>query len=91
MNVFEAAPIARCSSFHDTDLYDADSRLAQLVVLLRQLETVLGGMAVVPEREVSEIISGALGVCGFIEPVEAYRAMAIVLDVLERQYPKPDG
>jgi hypothetical protein len=94
MNLFEAVSQAPGGIFHDpdgnSDLHHSDNRLAHLLLLLRQVDTSIDGLAAIPENELSEIISAALRVCGFVESIEAYQAVAIVLDALERQYPMPD-
>jgi hypothetical protein len=94
MNLFEAVSHAPGRIFHDpdgnSDLHHSDNRLAHLLLLLRQVDTSIDGLAAIPENELSEIISAALRVCGFVEPIETYQAVAIVMDALERQYPMPD-
>jgi hypothetical protein len=68
----------------------ADNRLGRLLVLLRELETCIIGLAAIPEDEFTEVIYAALRVCGFVEPVESYQVIGIVLNALERQRPVPD-
>jgi hypothetical protein len=43
-----------------------------------------------PDPELSEIISGALGVCGFVDPNEAREVVAMVLEALEKRDPLPE-
>ncbi len=68
----------------------ADNRLGRLLVLLQQLEASIIGLDTIPEDEFTEVIYAALRVCGFVEPVESYQVIGIVLNALERQHPVPD-
>ena len=71
----------------DSDLDIHDKRVARLLVLLRQLDESAGGLEALPEPELSEIVSSAIRVCGFVDPIEARDAIAIVLDAIEMQDP----
>jgi len=68
----------------------ADNRLGRLLVLLQQLEASIIGLDTIPEDEFTEVIYAALRVCGFVEPVESYQVIGIVLNALERQHPVSD-
>jgi hypothetical protein len=67
-----------------------DKRLPHLLVTLQQLDEFLHRLEGVPESEVSEIVSAALRVCGFVEPIEAFEVIAVILDALEKQDPVPE-
>jgi hypothetical protein len=67
-----------------------DKRLAHLLVVLRQLNESIPGLEGLPETEVSEIVSAALRVCGYVEPMEELEVIAAVLDALETQDPIPE-
>ncbi len=71
----------------DSSLYLKDERVAQLVLLLRLLHQDVGGLAALPKFELREIISSAVGVCGFANPVEAQDVIDLVLEVLETEAP----
>jgi len=68
----------------DTDL-NINQRVAQFLMLLQQLDESAGGLEALPDAELSEIVSGALGVCGFVDPNEAREVVATVLEVLEKR------
>ena len=72
-------------SCSDSDLQIQDKRVAQLLVLLQQLNESAQGLEALPEPELSEIVSGAIRVCGFVNPIEARDMIAIVLDAIEMQ------
>jgi hypothetical protein len=74
-----------------TELYRKDKRVAQLLVLLRQLNDCSGGLAALPKSELVEIISSAVGICGFLNPLEAHDVIATVLDALEIRDPIPES
>jgi len=71
----------------DSSLYLKDKRVAQLVLLLRLLHQDVRGFATLPEPELSEIISSAVGVCGFLNPTEAQDVIDIVLEVILTEAP----
>ncbi|MCU1300994.1 MAG: hypothetical protein JWQ87_1278 [Candidatus Sulfotelmatobacter sp.] len=60
-----------------------DERLPHLLVVLQQLDESMHGLEGLPEPEASEIVSAALRVCGFVEPIEAFEVIAAILNVLE--------
>jgi len=74
---------------YDKDISDTDlninQRVAQFLMLLQQLDESEGGLEALPDPELSEIISGALGVCGFVDPNEAREVVAMVLEALEKR------
>jgi hypothetical protein len=48
------------------------------------------GLEALPEPELSEIVSSAIRLCGFVDPVEARHVIAIVLDAIEMKSPIPE-
>lgn len=69
----------------DTEMQD--KRVGQLLVLLQQLEDATHGLGTLPKAELTEIISSAIGLCGFADPTETQDMMAIVLDAIEMSGP----
>lgn len=78
---------AFAKAYSDSSLYLKDKRVARLLLLLKQLHQDVGGFATLPQPELSEIISSAVGLCGFVKTIEAQDVIAIVLDALEMQEP----
>jgi hypothetical protein len=76
--------------YSDSDLQIHDKRVTQLLVLLQQLDESAEGLEELPKPELSEIVSSAIRVCGFVEPIEARDVIAIVLDAIEIRS-KPGG
>jgi hypothetical protein len=70
----------------DEDL-SINQRMARLLVLLTQIDEYAGGLDTVPVPELSEMVSSALGLCGFVDPVETRQVIATVLDAIERGGP----
>ena len=66
-----------------SDLHIKDAKLAYLLVLLRQLDQFTHELDAVPEPELSDIVSAAIRVSGFVEPGEAHQVIASVLEALE--------
>ncbi len=67
----------------DGDL-NINQRMAQLMMLLQQIDESARGLDEVPMDELSEMVASALGVCGFVDPNEARDAIAQVLEAIER-------
>lgn len=74
-------------AYSDSCLYLKDGRVAQLVLLLRLLHQDVGGLTALPKRELREIISSAVGMCGFANSIEAQDVIDVVLEVLETEAP----
>jgi len=69
----------------DSDSQNHDKRVAQLLVLLQQLVESAEGLEALPEPELSEIVSSAIRMSGFVDPIEARDVTAIVLNAIEMQ------
>lgn len=74
----------------DTDVHIHDKRVARLLVLLQQLDESAEGLEGLPKSELSEIVSSAIRVCGFADPIEARDVIAIALDAIEMENPIPE-
>ena len=68
-----------------------DKRLAQLAMLLRQLQACVGGLAELPKPELNEIVSSAVQMCGFVDPIEAGDVTDAVLDAIEVPEPSAES
>lgn len=75
---------AKGKNIPDADL-NINQRVAQFLMLLQQLDESAGGLESLPDAELSEIVSSALGMCGFVDPNEAREVVATVLEVLEKR------
>ena|SRR6478672_11590304 len=64
-----------------------DKRVAQLLVLLQQLDESAGGVGGLPEPELREVVSSAVRLSGFLNPIEARDVIATVLEALEMRAP----
>ena len=71
----------------DSDLRSQDQRVAHLLVRLRQFDECAQGLERLTEPELSEIVSSAIRVCRFVDPIGARDVIAIVLDAIEIQDP----
>jgi hypothetical protein len=60
-----------------------------LLLLLLQLDEFTRELEPLSEPEVSELVSAAIRVSGFVEPVEAQQVIAAVLEALETPGPLP--
>jgi hypothetical protein len=69
------------------DLHVDDKRVARLLVLLKQINESSAELEALREPERSAIVSSAIRVCGFVDPIEARDVIAIVLDAIEMQDP----
>jgi hypothetical protein len=78
-------------TYSDSSLYLKDKRVARLLLLLKQLHEDVGGFATLRQPELGEIVSSAVGLCGFGNTLEAQDVIAIVLDALEPENPTQEG
>jgi hypothetical protein len=67
----------------DSDLQIHDKRVVPLLVLLQQLDESAEGLEELPVPELSEVVSSAIRMCGFVDPIESRDVIAIVLDAIE--------
>jgi hypothetical protein len=70
-------------TFSNSDSDIQDKRVAQLLVLLQQLDESAGGLGAFPEPELREVVSSAVRLCGFLNPIEVRDVIATVLEALE--------
>jgi hypothetical protein len=86
---FAVEHISTSQAFGKTcaDLHVDHKRVARLLVLLKQLDESAPGLEMLPEPELDEIVSSAIRVCGFVDPIEARDVIAIVLDAIVMQAP----
>ncbi|MFZ0297516.1 MAG: hypothetical protein WAM13_04135 [Candidatus Sulfotelmatobacter sp.] len=73
-------------AYSDSSLYLKDKRVAQLLLLLRLLHRDVG-FAALPQSALTEIISSAVGVSGFRNPIEAQDVIDVVLEVIQTESP----
>lgn len=74
-----------CRTLSDPNLSVQDNRVARLLVLLQQLDESPGGLGGLPQAELGEVISSAVRLCGFVNPVEALNVISTILDEIEPQ------
>ena len=70
-------------TFFNSDSDIQDKRVAQLLVLLQQLDESAGGLGAFPEPELREVVSSAVRLCGFLNPIEVRDVIDTVLEALE--------
>ncbi|MFZ1008628.1 MAG: hypothetical protein WAN65_17440 [Candidatus Sulfotelmatobacter sp.] len=75
----------------DSATYLEDKRVAQLFLLLRQLQRSAGGLCGLPTPELTDIVSSAVHLCGFVNPRESRDVTAAVLDALEMKEPMSES
>jgi hypothetical protein len=74
-----------------SDLHIDFKRAARLLVLLQQLDESVDGLKTLREPELSEIVSTAIRVSGFVDLIEAEDVIAMVLDAIKMQDPIREG
>jgi len=75
----------------DSATYLEDKRVAQLFLLLRQLQRSAGGLSGLPKPELTDIVSSAVLLCGFVNPRESQQVIDAVLDALEMKEPMSES
>jgi hypothetical protein len=79
------------ADLNNQTLYIADKRVAQLLLVLHELDESVAGLEDLPRAELSELVANAILGCGFADPVEARYAISAVLKMIESQDFVPDG
>jgi hypothetical protein len=72
-SVVYVRPIPGGDTCPDQDVYIQDERVVRLLVLLQQLDEAAAGLGALPKPELSEIVSSAIRLCGFADPIEGAR------------------
>ena len=70
-------------TYSDSDAHIRDERVARLLVLLQRVDDFVEELEEWPEPELAEIVSCAIQVSGFVDPVEVRDVIATVLDAIE--------
>ena len=78
-------------TYSDSALYIKDKRVAQLLVLLQQLQESVGGLGALPKPELFEIVSSAVQLCGFVNQNEMQIVIVTILDAFEMEGPTPES
>jgi hypothetical protein len=76
--------------FSNSYLDFQDKRVTRLLSLLHQLEESAGGLGALPAPELDEVLSSAVRLSGFSNPMEARDVIATVLEGLKIQTPIPE-
>ena len=71
----------------DSQISIHDKRVGRLLLLLRQLQESAGRLVDLPRPELDEIVSSAVRLCGFVDPIEEQDVIATVLEALDIQAP----
>lgn len=73
---------ARNESSSAEDL-NINQRVAQFLMMLRQLDESSGGLESIPKEQLGELVSSALGLCGFVDPQDSREVIVAVLEAME--------
>jgi hypothetical protein len=68
-----------------SDLHIHDKRVTRLLVLHQKVDKSVEGLEGLPTPELTEIVSSAIRVCGFVGPIEAHEVIGSVLEEIERK------
>jgi len=71
----------------DASLGITDPRVAQLLLVLSEIDECVAGLEHLPKTQLSDLVSTAILACGFTNAVEARFAIATVLQVIEEPDP----
>jgi hypothetical protein len=75
----------------NSKVHIADKRVGRLLLVLHELDRSVAGLEELPKTELSELVSGAILACGFVDPIEARYAIAAVLEVIEMHDSMPES
>jgi hypothetical protein len=63
-----------------------DSRIVQLLLVLHAIDESVAEFGALSDSALSELVSSAILACGFVDPIEAWRAIAVILDAIEADH-----
>jgi len=75
----------------DEALHVEDQRVARFLVLLQRLDQSVGGLSALPTPELQEIVTSAIQLSGFVDPIEARDLIVCVLKAIEARDPMPEA
>jgi hypothetical protein len=61
----------------------ADSRVAQLLLVLSEIDESVAALGGLPESELRSLVFSAIRACGFTDPVEVHSVVATVLQAID--------
>jgi hypothetical protein len=71
------------NAYSDSSLYVKDQRVSQLLVLLQRVQESAGGLGALPKLQLTEIVTSAVSLCGFVNPMLAQDMIGTVLEALD--------
>jgi hypothetical protein len=74
----------------DSKLHIADKRMARLLLVMHEIDRVVGGLRELPQSDLIQIASSAILACGFADGTEARHAITEVLEVIDRNRDIPE-
>jgi hypothetical protein len=80
---------ARGNVYSDSSLHIKDHRVSQLLVLLQRIQESTGGLGTLPEPQLTEIVTSAVSLCGFVNPVAAQDVIDTILESVEMEDSAP--
>jgi hypothetical protein len=76
------APTVYSTTCSESTIGITDKRVAQLLLVLHELDESVAGLKEMPKSNLSELVSTAILACGFVDPMEARHAIATVLETI---------
>ena len=73
------------NTFSRSTIHIANPRVAQLLLVLHELDESMAELQGLPKTKLNELVCGAIEACGFVDPVETRRAIAAILDAIEAE------
>jgi hypothetical protein len=71
------------ASFSNSKNPIADKRVAQLLVVLHELDECVARLEELSTTELNELVSSAIFACGFVQQNEAHQAITTILEAIE--------
>ncbi len=70
------------SAAHDGSARIRDNRVAQLLLVLSEIDESVASLGGLPESQISSLVAGAIQSCGFTNPTEVRSVVACVLEAI---------
>ena len=72
----------RLSTLSDSMIHITDPRVAQLLLVLNELDESVAGLEGLPNSKLGDLVLDAILACGFVDPNDAQCAIAPILEAL---------
>lgn len=72
-------------------IHTTDKRVARLLLVLHQVDEILGDLQEIPKAELGDLVANAIKACGFEGPIEVRCAISAILEMIDVRRSIPEN